>query len=66
VAEHRKNFRLRDEDVANLRTLAAAWGVVPLTDTDVIREALRRAVASLPRPRSRVKAPAKKNSQQGG
>lgn len=50
--EHRKNFRLTDEDMAYIARLSAAWGPVkPLNDTDVVREALRRAVEAIPGPR---------------
>jgi hypothetical protein len=46
----RTAYRLREDDLALIKRLGVAWGgIKPLSDTDVIREALRRAVADVQR-----------------
>lgn len=45
MGEHRKSYRFRDADIARLDWLSHRWGPIkPLSETDVIREALRRCM----------------------
>jgi hypothetical protein len=58
MAEHRKSYRFTDEDIRIIAELAGYWGPVKaLPDTEVIREALRRAVAAERATRHRKKNP---------
>lgn len=58
MAEHRKSYRFTDEDIRTIAELAGYWGPVKsLPDTEVIREALRRALAAERAARSRKKNP---------